>query len=30
MPTCPDGHDSGADDYCDVCGALMAPGGRLS
>lgn len=24
MPTCPAGHPSGADDYCDVCGARMA------
>lgn len=24
MPTCPNGHSSGADDYCDVCGELMA------
>ncbi|GAA2621745.1 FHA domain-containing protein [Actinomadura fulvescens] len=23
MPLCPRGHDSGADDYCDVCGDLM-------
>jgi hypothetical protein len=23
MPTCPAGHESGADDYCDVCGARM-------
>lgn len=23
---CPEGHLSGADDYCDVCGAPMAPG----
>ena len=26
MPTCPAGHSSGADDYCDVCGARMAGG----
>ncbi|TDT33721.1 FHA domain-containing protein [Naumannella halotolerans] len=26
MPTCPDGHHSSADDYCDVCGTpLNAP-----
>jgi hypothetical protein len=24
MPTCPNGHSSAADDYCDVCGELMA------
>ncbi|MGP3910159.1 FHA domain-containing protein [Nonomuraea sp. 10N515B] len=24
MATCPQGHASGADDYCDVCGAQMA------
>src|SRR5207248_375161 len=23
MPTCPAGHSSGADDYCDVCGTRM-------
>ncbi|WP_392508773.1 FHA domain-containing protein [Naumannella halotolerans] len=23
MPTCPDGHHSSADDYCDVCGTPM-------
>ncbi|SEG89806.1 FHA domain-containing protein [Thermomonospora echinospora] len=23
MPTCPNGHPSAADDYCDVCGGLM-------
>jgi hypothetical protein len=27
MPTCPAGHASGADDYCDVCGARMTGGG---
>jgi FHA domain len=26
MPTCPAGHPSGADDYCDVCGARMTGG----
>jgi hypothetical protein len=26
MPTCPAGHSSGADDYCDVCGTRMAGG----
>jgi FHA domain len=26
MPTCPIGHDSGTDDYCEVCGRLMAGG----
>lgn len=25
MPTCTEGHDSAAEDYCDVCGAPMAP-----
>jgi hypothetical protein len=25
--TCPDGHPSEADDYCDTCGAPMAPAG---
>jgi len=25
MATCPQGHASGADDYCDVCGIQMAP-----
>ncbi|MEV0149169.1 MULTISPECIES: FHA domain-containing protein [unclassified Nonomuraea] len=24
MATCPQGHASGADDYCDICGAQMA------
>ncbi|MER6574566.1 FHA domain-containing protein [Nonomuraea sp. NPDC001023] len=24
MATCPQGHDSGSDDYCDVCGAQMS------
>jgi FHA domain-containing protein len=24
MPVCPSGHDSAADDYCDVCGARIA------
>ncbi|MFH8615427.1 FHA domain-containing protein [Streptomyces sp. NPDC017979] len=24
MPTCPNGHQSGADDWCDVCGQRMA------
>ena len=23
MPTCPDGHESGAADYCDVCGTAI-------
>jgi hypothetical protein len=27
MPTCPAGHASGADDYCDVCGARMTGDG---
>jgi FHA domain len=27
MPTCPAGHTSGADDYCDVCGTRMTGGG---
>jgi FHA domain len=27
MPTCPAGHSSGADDYCDVCGTRLAGGG---
>ncbi|MFG2072234.1 FHA domain-containing protein [Nonomuraea maritima] len=26
MATCPQGHASGADDYCDVCGARMSAG----
>lgn len=26
MAKCPDGHESAADDYCDVCGMLMAGG----
>ncbi|TDD56294.1 FHA domain-containing protein [Nonomuraea terrae] len=25
MATCPQGHASGADDYCDVCGTQLAP-----
>ncbi|MBB6554211.1 FHA domain-containing protein [Nonomuraea rubra] len=25
MATCPQGHQSGADDYCDVCGTQLAP-----
>ncbi|WP_033323092.1 FHA domain-containing protein [Actinomadura atramentaria] len=25
MPTCPGGHESAADDYCDVCGEQMPP-----
>ena len=25
MPTCTEGHASAAEDYCDVCGAPMAP-----
>ncbi|PZG18879.1 FHA domain-containing protein [Nonomuraea aridisoli] len=25
MATCPQGHASAADDYCDVCGAQLAP-----
>lgn len=24
MPTCPNGHQSGADDWCEVCGHRMA------
>ncbi|GAA5079291.1 hypothetical protein HNP84_009869 [Thermocatellispora tengchongensis] len=24
MATCPDGHESGATDYCDVCGTMMS------
>ncbi|WP_378787180.1 hypothetical protein ACFMQL_24585 [Nonomuraea fastidiosa] len=28
MATCPQGHASGADDYCDVCGIQMAPPAR--
>ena len=27
MPTCPSGHDSAADDYCDVCGLPMTGSG---
>lgn len=30
MATCPQGHASGADDYCDVCGARMSAGGPAS
>ncbi|MEU0990451.1 FHA domain-containing protein [Streptomyces sp. NPDC005953] len=26
MPTCPNGHQSGSDDWCEVCGHRMAPG----
>ncbi|GAA4988159.1 hypothetical protein HD597_007650 [Nonomuraea thailandensis] len=25
MATCPQGHQSGADDYCDICGTQLAP-----
>ncbi|WP_037572118.1 FHA domain-containing protein [Phaeacidiphilus oryzae] len=25
MPTCPQGHDSPTDDYCDVCGLAITP-----
>jgi hypothetical protein len=25
MPTCPNGHNSADDEYCDVCGLAMAP-----
>jgi len=28
MPTCVEGHTSGADDYCDLCGAPIASDGR--
>ena len=24
MPTCPNGHQSGSDDWCEVCGHRMA------
>ncbi|MFJ2027771.1 FHA domain-containing protein [Streptomyces sp. NPDC087897] len=27
MPTCPNGHQSGSEDWCEVCGHRMAPGG---
>ncbi|MFF3324517.1 FHA domain-containing protein [Streptomyces sp. NPDC002889] len=27
MPTCPNGHQSGSDDWCEVCGHRMAPPG---
>lgn len=27
MPTCPDGHESSTDDWCDVCGVPMVPVG---
>ncbi|WP_328400505.1 FHA domain-containing protein [Streptomyces sp. NBC_00390] len=27
MPTCPNGHQSGSDDWCEVCGHRMAPSG---
>ncbi|MFI6294486.1 FHA domain-containing protein [Nonomuraea sp. NPDC050790] len=30
MATCPNGHPSGADDYCDVCGTQMAGGGSAA
>lgn len=30
MPTCPSGHDSAADDYCDVCGLPMTGSGGAS
>ncbi|TDE59015.1 FHA domain-containing protein [Nonomuraea mesophila] len=29
MATCPQGHPSGADDYCDVCGTQMAGAAAL-
>ncbi|PRY34807.1 FHA domain-containing protein [Umezawaea tangerina] len=28
MPTCPSGHDSATDDYCDVCGTALTAGGE--
>lgn len=28
--TCPDGHTSSSDDYCDVCGSPMAAGGAAA
>ena len=30
MPTCAEGHTSAATDYCDVCGAPIAPAGTSS
>src|SRR5690606_3234730 len=27
MPTCPNGHQSGSEDWCEVCGHRMATGG---
>ncbi|MFJ8074875.1 FHA domain-containing protein [Streptomyces sp. NPDC096176] len=30
MPTCPNGHQSGSDDWCEVCGHRMAPPGAPS
>ncbi|WP_030345399.1 FHA domain-containing protein [Streptomyces californicus] len=30
MPTCPNGHQSGSEDWCEVCGHRMAPGGAPS
>ncbi|WP_405635189.1 FHA domain-containing protein [Streptomyces sp. NBC_01178] len=27
MPTCPNGHQSGSEDWCEVCGHRMTPGG---
>ncbi|WP_228975053.1 FHA domain-containing protein [Streptomyces sp. DH12] len=29
MPTCPNGHQSGADDWCEVCGHRMAGAGAV-
>lgn len=30
MPTCPSGHDSTADDYCDVCGLPISDAGAAA
>ncbi|MFI1931214.1 FHA domain-containing protein [Streptomyces sp. NPDC020330] len=30
MPTCPNGHQSGSEDWCEVCGHRMANGGAPS
>ncbi|MFH8885348.1 FHA domain-containing protein [Streptomyces californicus] len=30
MPTCPNGHQSGSEDWCEVCGHRMAPSGAPS
>ena len=30
MPTCPSGHDSASDDFCDVCGVLISAAPSLA